>query len=214
MADVGASWDKMLMMHIVVILNALTMRTLGLCLALFVPNAAVNCVVGNLFAQLCMLTNGFYTKLPWWFQWVTVISIPRYTLRALLKLEFSWRDSFTVHPMHGTAAFGYPTKYIPAELTGFFQTMVEREMDIMRSPTESSVTSEVCTLLGINVFFTCLFAAGLSVQLKRLKSPAQGCVDVNVDMPWLSCHIDFERKKHHNELSISKGRSKNTIMSI
>jgi hypothetical protein len=40
------------------------MHTIGLVLGLVVQNNMLNVVIANLVAQLCMLTNGFYTKLP------------------------------------------------------------------------------------------------------------------------------------------------------
>jgi len=169
LADLGCSWQTMVKMHVVLMLNVVSMRTVGLCLALVVPIGSVNVVIANLFGQLCMLTNGFYTKLPSWFTWITVVSIPRYTLRALMKLEFTWRDTFTVNPMQGVAGFGYPTRYIPAELTQIFQTMVEREMDVMRSPTEPSVVQEILVLLGITICFQGLFCMGILVKFRGLQ---------------------------------------------
>lgn len=156
-ADIGASVGSMLLLHLILILNVLSMRTLGLFLALLVPNSALNVVVGNLAAQLFMLTNGFYTKVPSWFQPVTYLSVPRYTLKALLKLEFSWRDTFEVGPMSGIGGAGYPTKYIFAEQTGTFETMAERQMGIMRSPHNAIVWVDFVVLAGITITFGYLF---------------------------------------------------------
>jgi len=118
---------------------------------------------------MCMLTNGFYTKLPSWLQWITVVSVPRFTLRALLKIEYSWQDTFEVHPMHGLAAFGNPSRYIPAELTGTFQLMTERQMNIMESPHESSPLVEMLVMLGISLSFLLLFAVALMRQVWTLE---------------------------------------------
>jgi hypothetical protein len=187
-ADLGPTLEKMLTMHVILILNVLTMRTLGLFLALWVPLPALNVVIGNTFAQLCMLTNGFYTKLPSWFQPLTVISVPRYTLRALLKLEFSWRDTFRVHPMRGSAAHGFPTEYIPAELTGTFQTIAEREMDIMSSPEDSTVVPELLVLGLWTLCFSFLFTIGLFVTIWKEQAMSEE-LDVSswrVEEPWMN----------------------------
>jgi hypothetical protein len=166
-AQVGPDVGSILWMMCMLTFNVLTMRTLGLCLALLIPNGLTNTIVANLFAQLCMLTNGFYTNLPDWFQPITVISIPRYTLKALLKLEFSYLDGFEVDPMSGVPAWGFPTKYIPAQLTGAFLTMHQRQMDIMRSFQSSDCYQEIMYL----IIFTCaaqfFFTLGL---LKKIRS--------------------------------------------
>jgi len=187
-ADLGASVSAMFLSHLVLVLNVMTMRTIGLFLALWIPSAALNVVIGNLFAQMCMLTNGFYTKLPEWFQPITVISVPRYTLKALLKLEFSWRDSFQVHPLRGLAAYGYPTQWIPAELTGTFQTMAERDMNIMQSPEDSSISEELIFLTTVTVVFAFFFALGLFMTIwKDQKTPEEiNDDDWHVEEPWLT----------------------------
>jgi hypothetical protein len=101
-----------------------------------------------------MLTNGFYTKLHDWMFWVTYLSVPRYTFTALLKLEFHWTDTFQVPPMHGSAAFGYPTMYIPAETTPVFASMLEKKVNIMDSPHDPSIVSETLTLSAAVLVFT------------------------------------------------------------
>jgi len=128
---------------------------------MMIPDGALNVVIANMFVQMCMLTTGFYTKLPSWLQWVTVVSVPRYTFRALLKIEYSWRDTFEVHPMHGLAAFGNPSRYIPAELTGTFQLMTERQMNILASPHDSSPWNEMFVLIGISVAFLLVYVVAL-----------------------------------------------------
>jgi len=95
-----------------------------------------------------MLTNGFYTKLPSWLQWVTYLSVPRYTFVAMLKLEYSWRDIFEVDPMRGNSGVSFPSKYVTAELTGVFQAMTERNMGIMLSPGDSSPRGEFIVMLS------------------------------------------------------------------
>lgn len=164
-ADVGDSWLTILAMHLVTMLNFLVMHAVGLILGLIIPNALLNTVVGNILAQLCLLTNGFYTKLPDWLKFVAVISVPRYTFRALLKLEYRWYHTFEVHPNHGVQQFGYPTKYIPAELTRMFQILGDREMEVMKSPLEPDVGTEIGTLFGIWAFLVFVFAVSLYQRL-------------------------------------------------
>jgi hypothetical protein len=108
-------------------------------------------------------------------------------LKALLKLEFSWKDTFRVHPLRGSAAHGYPTQWIPAELTGTFQTMAEREMDIMSSPNEAEINAEIYWLVAVTVSFGFFFALGLfltictqQVILDEVKDD-----DWRMDEPWL-----------------------------
>mmetsp|Transcript_76173 Transcript_76173/g.215398 ORF Transcript_76173/g.215398 Transcript_76173/m.215398 type:complete len:116 (-) Transcript_76173:29-376(-) len=110
-----------------------------------------------------MLVNGFYTKLPGWLQWITVFSIPRYTYRALIKLEYSWDDTFEVHPTRGSPELGFPTKYIPAELTGIFQLMHERGMNVMESHRASSPLLEVLMMALLSLVFLVIFG----LMLKR-----------------------------------------------
>lgn len=169
MADIGASWQVMLAMHGVVVLNFITMRCIGWFLGLVCPSSLLNTVIGNLFAQMCMLTNGFYTKLPSFFDWVTVFSVPRYTLRALLKLEYTWHDGFLVHPTRGVQSFGYPTKYIPAELTGVFQLLHERNMQVMESPHDSSIMFEVLALGCYCLLFLWLFSMVLMWRVRQME---------------------------------------------
>jgi hypothetical protein len=160
-ADLGGDPGAMLRMQLTLALNVTAMRAMGYSLAMMIPSGALNVVIANLFVQMCMLTNGFYTKLPSWLQWVTVVSVPRYTFRALLKIEYSWRDTFEVHPMHGLAAFGNPSRYIPAELTGTFQLMTERQMNILASLHDSSPWNEMLVLVGISVAFLLVFLVAL-----------------------------------------------------
>mmetsp|Transcript_93152 Transcript_93152/g.278087 ORF Transcript_93152/g.278087 Transcript_93152/m.278087 type:complete len:201 (+) Transcript_93152:2-604(+) len=125
-----------------------------------VPGAALNVVIANLFVQMCMLTNRFYTKLPSWLQWITVMSITRFTPRILLKIEYSWRDMFEVSPMHGS--------YIPAELTGTFQVTRERQMNVMESPNDAPPAGEMLAMAAISLGFLLLFALELTYQVWRL----------------------------------------------
>lgn len=198
-ADVGATVPIMLTMVCMMSLHVLTMRTLGLCLALIVPSAQTNVVIANLFAQLCMLTNGFYSTLPDWFQPITVISIPRYTLKALLKLEFSWEHGFLVDPMSGNPAWGFPTRYIPAQLTGTFLTMHQRKMDIMRSFQDSTAFWELGTLFGLTCVCQILFTIGLLTKIthgegRRHKYEASA-FDIFSQKRWCQGVIEKEDKE-------------------
>merc|ERR1719223_327681 len=168
--EIGASPSAMVAMHVALILNVFAMRTIGLCLGMVVPSASLNVVIGNIFAQGCMLTNGFYTKLPEWFQPVTFVSIPRYTFRALLKIEFSWHDTFEVNPQHGLSAFGLPSRYIPAELTQSFQLLADREMAVMQSPLEASISREFFALGAISAFFLMLLWVALKARAVGLEA--------------------------------------------
>jgi hypothetical protein len=201
------------MNHAIVVFNVLAMRTIGLFLALLVPNNALNVVFGNTFAQLCMLTNGFYTKLPTWFQIVTWISIPRYTLKALLKLEFSWRDTFEVHPMRGNAGFGYPTSWLPAEMTMPFQIMYEREMDIMQAPHDSSAWPEFAVLVGITVSFGFFFAIGLLLKISQLELLSKHVIDGDfseIDTPWTQMEYRRTSISHRS----SEGSGQESLVSV
>jgi hypothetical protein len=169
-AHVGADVPSMLKMNAILVINVVTMRMLGLFLALAVPGAATNVVIANLFAQLCMLTNGFYSTLPAWFQPITVISIPRYTLKALLKLEFSWKDGFLSQPMSGNPAWGMPTRYTPAQLTGVFLAMEQREMGVMKSFEDSDITPEVIRILMFAAFASIGFTMLLLVKIRQGES--------------------------------------------
>jgi hypothetical protein len=163
-------------MQLTLALNVIAMRTVGYSLAMVIPSGALNVVIANLFVQMCMLTNGFYTKLQPWLQPVVYLSVPRFTFRALLKIEYSWQDTFEVHPMHGLAAFGHPSRYIPAELTGTFQLMAERQMNVMGSPHESSPMVEMLVMVGVSLSFLLLFAVALMRQVWTLEdsfSPAK-----------------------------------------
>ena len=64
MADVGPDVQSIFLMHLILGMKVFTMHTVGLVLGLVVQNNMLNVVIANLVAQLCMLTNGFYTKLP------------------------------------------------------------------------------------------------------------------------------------------------------
>jgi hypothetical protein len=175
-ADLGRDPKAMLSMQLTLALNVIAMRTVGYSLAMVIPSGALNVVIANLFVQMCMLTNGFYTKLQPWLQPVVYLSVPRFTFRALLKIEYSWQDTFEVHPMHGLAAFGHPSRYIPAELTGTFQLMAERQMNVMGSPHESSPMVEMLVMVGVSLSFLLLFAVALMRQVWTLEdsfSPAK-----------------------------------------
>merc|ERR1719277_1227245 len=174
LADLGGDPGAVLRMQLTLALNVVAMRTMGYSLAMMIPSGALNVVIANLFVQMCMLTNGFYTKLPSWLQWVTVVSVPRYTFRALLKIEYSWRDSFEVHPMHGLAGFGNPSRYIPAELTGTFQLMTERQMNVLASPHDSSPWNEMLVLAGISVAFLLVFLVALKLHVWSLDDSSAG----------------------------------------
>jgi len=169
-AEVGPTPEAMIKMHIVLALNVLTMHTMGLVIALIIPPPATNVVVGNLIAQLFMLTNGFYTKLPSAFMWVTVLSIPRYTLKALLKLQFTWDDTFRANPMVGLPAFGFPTVHLPAQLTGLFLTMEEREMDVMKTGEQLGFLPEVVALLLFTLAFHIVFITLLFIKVHASES--------------------------------------------
>jgi len=171
MADLSPDLGSMMMMHTVLCMNVFTMRAIGLVLGLAVPNSLLNTVVANLVAQLFMLTNGFYTKLPPWFDWITVISIPRYTFRALLKLEFSWRDTYAVHPHYGNGGAGFPTRYVESEFTGFFQLMRTRGMNVMESPVDATAWPEIIAMAGISVAFLALYFLVLLRRLGQLEAP-------------------------------------------
>jgi len=167
MSDVGADLGSMMMMHLVLAMNVFTMRTIGLVLGLVISNTSLGVVIANLVAQLFMLTNGFYTKLPSWFNFVTYFSIPRYTFRALLKLEYSWKDTWTVHSYEqGIVRAGFPSRFILAEYTGFFQLMRMREMDVMESPHDANVLPEIAilTLISCTLFTFYLLALGSRVR--------------------------------------------------
>lgn len=153
LADVGASWLHMLGMHFMLFLNVLTMCMMGFFLALVVPVSMLNVVFANLIAQMYMMTSGFLIKVPDYLEWINLLCVPRYTFRALLKLEYSWTDTFQVHPMLGAAGAGFPTRYIPAELTGLFENMRHKGMDVMQSPYTATVLAEVLVLAGISTFF-------------------------------------------------------------
>lgn len=170
-ADLSPNVMTMFAMNIVLALNMLAMRTLGFVLYMFVPLSTMNVVIGNLLVQLFMLTNGFYTKLQPWLQWVTVFSVPRYSFRALLKLEYAWTDTFEVHPMYGMAAFGFPSKYIPAELTATFQLMRERQMDVMQSPLVSSPQEELLIMAALSVVFLGIFLLALARRAGAAEDP-------------------------------------------
>jgi hypothetical protein len=167
----------MIKMHIILALNVLTMHTMGLVIALVVPPAATNVVVGNLIAQLFMLTNGFYTKLPDAFMWITFFSIPRYTLKALVKLSFSWDDTFKANPMVGLPAFGFPTIHLPAQLTGLFLTMEERQMDVMKTGEQLGAVPEIIALLLFILIFHVVFITLLFVQVHSGESTRTSYAD-------------------------------------
>jgi len=146
-----------------------------------------------------MLTNGFYSTLPDWFQPITVISIPRYTLKALLKLEFSWEHGFLVDPMSGNPAWGFPTRYIPAQLTGTFLTMHQRKMDIMRSFQDSTAFWELGTLFGLTCVCQILFTIGLLTKIthgegRRHKYEASA-FDIFSQKRWCQGVIEKEDKE-------------------
>jgi len=170
MADLGPNLGAMLMMHLTLSMNVFAMRTIGLVLGLVVPNGMLNTVIANLVAQLCMLTNGFYTKLPDWFNGITHFSIPRYTFRALLKLEYTWRDTFVVHPMLGLGGAGYPSKFLLAEFTGFFQLMRTREMEVMKSPEEATALPEILMMFCISMAGLSLYLLALTYRLGSLEA--------------------------------------------
>jgi len=156
LVGIGASASSVLLMQLVLSMNVLIARLSGMVLALMIPKAALNVVIGNIIVQMCMLTNGFYTKLPSWLQWVTYLSVPRYTFVAMLKLEYSWRDLFEVDPMRGNSGVSFPSKYVTAELTGVFQAMTERKMGIMLSPGDASPLRELLVM-------TCLIVMMLMI---------------------------------------------------
>jgi len=172
MADVGPDIGSMMMMHLTLGMNVFTMRTIGLVLGLVISNSMLNVVIANLVAQLFMLTNGFYTQLPAWFNFVTYFSIPRYTFRALLKLEYSWEDTWLVHPFFGASRVGSGT-YIPSEFTGFFQLMRLREMDVMASPFDSNVWPEIGVLMFIACLLLSFYLSALNYRVRQLELVTQ-----------------------------------------
>jgi len=165
LADLGANVRSIALSHLTLAVNAFTMYNAGLLLGCLVPAPEVNVVVGNLIAQSCMLSNGFYTKLSDWLQWITYFSVPRYTFQSLIKLEYAWKDSFAVHPMSGFGARGSPMGYIPAEATPFFGLMKFRGMNMMQSPLEGDITEEIAKMLLGSSALAVLFVLVLSRRL-------------------------------------------------
>merc|ERR1719329_333052 len=184
-ADCGASISSMLMMQLILVMNVLVMRFLGYVMAILIPKPVINTVTANLMVQSFMLTNGFYTKLPAWLPlFILNISVPRWTFRALLKLEYSWKDSFLTNPMQGFSARGYPTNLIPAEITGIFQTMKERQMDVMQSPHDASPMVEIAVLTFLLLSSSVLFLVALTIKVRSGLVPKnQLATDASMTLP-------------------------------
>ena len=98
-----------------------------------------------------MAAAGFYTVLPDWVHWVTYISLPRYTFKALIKLEYGWSDVFSADPQSSVQIWGYPATQVPAELTSVFEEMHRRQMGVMQSPNHLMLTTEMLVLLGVMI---------------------------------------------------------------
>jgi FtsP/CotA-like multicopper oxidase with cupredoxin domain/ABC-type lipoprotein export system ATPase subunit len=177
-ADLGPTVQAMLGMNLVLFLNCMAMQAIGWLLGTCIAAPRINTVIGNIIAQFFMLINGFYTKLDLQFvQWLTCFSVPRYTFRALLKLQYTWKNVFVAHPMRALGG------YISAELTPTFQTMHDREMNVMQSPMDESILPEVIALLIILVVNNCLFGIVLyfKVVSQQQKMPVRN--HMNVELP-------------------------------
>jgi len=195
LADCGPSISSMFMMQLILVMNVLVMRFFGYVMAILIPKAVINTVTANLMVQGFMLTNGFYTKLPAWLPLsILNISVPRWTFRALLKIEYSWKDSFLTNPMQGFSARGYPTKYIPAEITGTFQTLAERQMDVMQSPHDSTPAMEFMVLTGFFLVGSLLFTGALTLHVRSNLAcrggfqPPQKPAQMPSDVNFMPCH--------------------------
>jgi len=164
------------------------MQSLALTIAVFIPDPQLNSIVATIVSQLLLLVNGFYTQLPTVIQWTSYLSPPRYTFQALMKLEFSWRDSFYVHPNTGWASHGFPQTWLPAEVTTTFEDMRRRGLNVMQSPHEPSLFLELSVLLSTFLIgrLLLLFAC---IRVLREESLA-------VEQEGTSCWQKFENSLH------------------
>jgi len=151
-ADVGKSFDTMLVMWCIISLHVLSMQGIAITIGVLVPNPVVNSVVATIISQLLLIVNGFYTDMPVWVKWTSTFSPARYTFQALIKLEFSWRDSFYVHPHVGWSNRGYAGNYLPAEMTASVSDLKRRGLDVLQSPKDPSFHVEFLFLTGMFCF--------------------------------------------------------------
>jgi len=166
-ADVGRNLSSQLLMCVIVTLNCLAMQAIAIAVGVVVPAASVNTVVITLISQLFLLVNGFYTDMPPWVKWTSFISPARYTFQALMKLEFSWHDSFYVHPHVGWESRGVPSNYLPAEMTGIIGDLKRRGLHVMSSPQDPTILWEVLFLTAM----CCLGRALLLMAMIRVQRP-------------------------------------------
>eukprot|EP00931_Biecheleriopsis_adriatica_P076126 TRINITY_DN49875_c0_g1_i1.p1 TRINITY_DN49875_c0_g1~~TRINITY_DN49875_c0_g1_i1.p1 ORF type:complete len:1551 (-),score=267.18 TRINITY_DN49875_c0_g1_i1:164-4816(-) len=170
LTDLGKDIPSVILAHLVIGLNVFYSRSLGLLLGALVPSALSNVVIGNIIAQTSIMTNGFFTELQPWMQWITVFSIPRYALRALMKLEFSWRDSIAVHPQLGFSSRGSTFSYLPLEVLKFFQIMKQRRMGVMQSPNDLDVAEDLVALFLFSFGLLIVYAIVVSRKIAALQS--------------------------------------------
>jgi len=147
--DLSPSLGRTMQMCCIICLHFLAMQGLATAIGVMVPLQQLSVIIVTLVAQFLLVINGFYTELPRAVQWVVYLSPPKYTFQALLKLEYSWHNSFKVHPHLGWASRGIPSTWLPAEMTITFQDMKRRGVDVMSSPQEANILKEALILLGI-----------------------------------------------------------------
>ncbi len=111
-AAIGSTPVHFVLMLVILMVHVLAMQSFALTIGVVIGNPLITVVVANIFAQFMLCTNGFYTVLPEAMTILArVISIPRYTFTALLKLEYSYKESFSTGPTKGAAYRGYPTTW-------------------------------------------------------------------------------------------------------
>ena len=153
----------------VVAVHTLAIRGLAVVVAALVPDPKNNVVVATLLSQFLLIINGFYTELAPWLAWTVYLSPPRYTFRALMKLEYSWRDSFEGHSHLGWSSRGPPSTHIPAQMTATFQDMRRKGLGIMDGSKDQTIYVEVLALTLVVLIGRLFLTIALEMGVRKMR---------------------------------------------
>jgi hypothetical protein len=169
LAGVGRTPAHSLQFAVIVAVHTLAMQSFALSLGVLTKRPQLTMIFVNIFCQFWLAAAGFYTVLPDAVHWITYISLPRYTFKALIKLEYGWQDVFLADPQSSVQLWGYPRTQVPAELTSVFEEMHRRQMDVMNSPIDLGIELEMLVLMLVFVLGRLVLWWSLQKSVKQLE---------------------------------------------
>lgn len=103
LADCARSPGAMAWMALIVTMCNLANHSLGVFLAVLVPQLPSAMAAATFFAQTAIAAAGFYRTVPLILGWYGYLSLSGYAFEGLLISEFSWADTYSCRPNQQTA---------------------------------------------------------------------------------------------------------------